>query len=921
MGRIHPEYEDELRRHLAEAQHRVDGLRSVIEAMAGGLALEPLLGRMLQSAIALLGAAHGAIGLRIETANGPAVRIAAVHGLPPAPTSSVRALDTGLAGRVLREGRAVRLDRYADLAVPVRPDLSDHAVIGVPVVWGGQVIGFFGVGAPPPRRFTDEDEQTLTLFAHYAAVAMENARLFEMERRRTARIATINRLGRLLTSDVSLEELLQMGVETIRADLGFADLGLMLIDPDDPETLIFGAHSRDYPVQMPKTYRQSIHTGIVGAAARSRQRVLVNDVHRDPRYLPGPNSPSLYAELAVPVIVGTRLLGVLNVESAVPLTEEDGADLEVVAHQFGVAIENRQLLERERRRSARVSTINRIGRMLTRSLSLDEVFRTAIDVINDQLQWANVAIMLVDPDEPEYLVQRARGGMYGAMTGEYRQHISQGIVGVAARTRAPVLVNDVHRDPRYIPVPGSAAIVAELAVPILVGGRLRGMLNVESEQPMREEDAETLSIVADQLGIAIENARLYAETRAALDEARLLYETSWRMSTAIDTDAVVTAYLEQVATRGRFACTVVLYEKDESGGPGWVDVHGRWTPEQGMTGGGERVPRSIDALDPILDAGQTATISDVFTDSRVSAILREHQRISGRPALALIPLMVRGDRIGSVILATSTVHEWTEADLHPYQVTAGQLAAALDSRRQQLLLSERSRQLAVLEERRRLARELHDSVTQSVFTVTLIAQSLASAWRRDSAEGERRVARLLELSQSALAELRALLAELRPAEPETPPQVMQVAEPSRVRIRRDGLVPALRALCHGMARDGLRIEVDTSGYVPQSPDQEETFFRVVQEALSNVTRHAQAQRVTVRLRVDGAWTRLTVMDDGKGFDRRHAEAEAGVLGHGLGLIGIQERAAALDGLAQVISSPGAGTTVEVILPRRDEAAR
>src|SRR5581483_9674695 len=104
--------------------------------------------------------------------------------------------------------------------------------------------GFFGVGAPPPRRFTDEDAETLSLFARHAAVAIENARLFETERRRTARIATINRLGRMLASDLSLHELLQDGVETIRADLGFADLGIMLIDPDAPEFLVFGAHSR-----------------------------------------------------------------------------------------------------------------------------------------------------------------------------------------------------------------------------------------------------------------------------------------------------------------------------------------------------------------------------------------------------------------------------------------------------------------------------------------------------------------------------------------------------------------------------------------------------------------------------------------------------------------------------------------------------
>jgi signal transduction histidine kinase/putative methionine-R-sulfoxide reductase with GAF domain len=841
--------------------------------------------------------------------------------LPPAARDVVRPLDVGLAGRVLTEGRAIRLDRYADVEQPARPDIGDHAMLGVPVVWTDRAIGFFGVGAPPPHRFTDEDVETLTLFARYAAIAIENARLFEGERRRAARIATIDRIGRLLTSSDTLQDLLQRGVETIRADLGLTDLSIALVDPDDPEMLVLGANSRDYPVAVPHGYRQSIREGIVGAAVQTRAPVLDNEVAANPRYIRGPSPSNVCAELAVPVIIGDRLVGVFNVESTIALTGEDAADLEIVAHQFGVAIENQRLLEAERRRAARVATINRIGSLLTSSLSLDQIFQTAVEAIGEYLHFANVAIMLVDPSEPQYLVLRARGGMYGSMVGEYRQHISRGIVGVAARARRRVLVNNVREDPRYIAIPGGEQIIAELAVPILVGGRLRGMLNIESEARIPEDDADGLTVIADQMGIAIENARLFGETQAALEEARLLYETSRRMSTASDPGEVVRAYLEQVATRGQYACTVALYEPDEAGERAWVDVRGRWTPDSGMALGGERIPRTHDALDPILNAGQTATISDVHDDPRVSAVLREHQREAGRPALAMIPLMVHGERIGLVILGSPVVQEWSEADLRPYQVTAGHLAAALDSRRQQILAAERNRQLAVLEERRRLARELHDSVTQSVFSVTLIAQSLASAWRRDPAEGERRVERLLNLSQSALAELRALLTELRPAAPAEQDGGVQVAVPSRVRIRRDGLAATLRTHAAGVARDGLRVEVDASGYLPQPADHEEALFRIAQEALNNAVKHAAAAAVTVRLRLDGGWCRLTVTDDGAGFSQARPQAARGKLSAGFGLIGIQERAAALGGAAHVVSAPGRGTTIDVILPRKDEPTR
>ena len=195
-----------------------------------------------------------------------------------------------------------------------------------------------------------------------------------------------------------------------------------------------------------------------------------------------------------------------------------------------------------------------------------------------------------------------------------------------------------------------------------------------------------------------------------------------------------------------------------------VVVRGRWDPDTGLQRLEERMPYSRDELDPLLDTGQTVTIVDVRTDARVPAGLRRIQEESGRLALVMIPLMVRGQRIGLVVLSYPGVHKWNETGLRPYQATAGQLAIAIDSRLQQGLLYERGQQLAVLQERQRLSRELHDSVTQLIFSTTLIAQSITPAWKRDPLEGQRRLDRLLELSQTALREMRSLLVELRPGD-------------------------------------------------------------------------------------------------------------------------------------------------------------
>jgi signal transduction histidine kinase len=575
-----------------------------------------------------------------------------------------------------------------------------------------------------------------------------------------------------------------------------------------------------------------------------------------------------------------------------------------------------------RRRAVRIAIINRIGRLITSRLSLDEILQTAIETICGNLHFADLGLMLVDPANPEMFVLRAKTGVYSALLPkDYRQSIHQGIIGAAARARQRILLNDVAGDPRYIPVRGMDDVCAELAVPVVVGDRLLGVLNVESTRRLSEEDAVDLEVVADQLGVAIDNARLFARTQQTLAETQLLYETSRRMSTSMDLDEVIGTYLEQVAARGRYVCTVMLYAIDEAGQRTAAIIRGRWTPREGRVHVEERLLYTRDAFDPLLDAGQTVTIADFRSDPRVSAELRSIQSGNKRPAWAMIPLMVRSQRIGLVILSYPFVHQWNEADLEPYQGTAAQLAAAIDSRQQHLLLIERGQRLAVLEERQRLARELHDSVTQLIFSMTLIAQSIAPAWRRDAVEGERRVTRLLELSQSTLTEMRALLAELRPAADTAVASGVEGVMPEIGRVRRDGLEAALRLHLADIARDGLQVDFTATEYRPQPLAHEEALFRIVQEALNNVVKHARARRVEITLWAVDDSIVLTVRDDGQGFTSEPVSL-AGRLrsptSGGFGLRIMRERAEAFGGRFDVISAPGKGTIIDVRLPQEDE---
>jgi GAF domain-containing protein len=231
-------------------------------------------------------------------------------------------------------------------------------------------------------------------------------------KRRAVRIAIINRIGRLITSQLSLDEILQTAIETICENLHFADFGLMLVEPENPEMLVLRAKTGIYSTILPRDYRQSIHQGIIGAAACARQRILLNDVASDPRYIPIPGIDDVCTELAVPVVVGGRLLGVLNVESTRHLSEEDTVDLEIVADQLGGTIANAQLFDTEKRRAARLAIINRISQLITSSLSLDQILQIAVEAVSERLHYPIVGVFLIDPDDPSTLVLRACTNVY-----------------------------------------------------------------------------------------------------------------------------------------------------------------------------------------------------------------------------------------------------------------------------------------------------------------------------------------------------------------------------------------------------------------------------------------------------------------------------------------------------------------------------
>ncbi|HET8580661.1 MAG TPA: GAF domain-containing protein, partial [Nitrospiraceae bacterium] len=502
-------------------------------------------------------------------------------------------------------------------------------------------------------------------------------------------------------------------------------------------------------------------------------------------------------------------------------------------------------------------------------------------------------------------------------------------------TRQPIVLERYGDVPR--PTQPGLLEHAVIGMPIFWQGDLIGFFGLGSPPPRRftVQDVRLLELFVRHTAIAIANARLFDAEKSARAQAEAQAAELTRSNTLLTSLGHVATKLtsatnpeEVMVTLGRelkqlgVYCVVALLEQETRDLK--IDFTSLEMPAlqlaEKLTGlrlSGFRIRRErwpiytrlVDERQPVFVADSFA-LAAALLPGLARSLMNRTLQLSGvteQTHAVYVPLMVKSQVIGVLGMWGEGL---LEEDIPAATVFAGQVAAAIENRQQQALLYERAQQLAILEERRRLARDLHDSVTQLIFSVTLIAQSISPAWRRDPAEGEKRVDRLLELSKRALVEMRALLAEL------------QLAQEDNA-LRAEALPAALARHISGLTQDGLQIHLQASRYVPQPPALEECLFRIAQEALNNVIKHAHASRVNVILRCEDKEVCLKVRDNGIGFQvdpiggRRDSSSprfDDSANHDGFGILNMRERAASRGGSLRVISKPRKGTTVEVRIP-------
>ncbi|HSC29594.1 MAG TPA: GAF domain-containing SpoIIE family protein phosphatase [Vicinamibacterales bacterium] len=326
-------------------------------------------------------------------------------------------------------------------------------------------------------------------------------------------VATLFDLGRQVTSVLDPDALLAKIPRLIARLISFEAFAVYLLDERRGDLTI--AYSVGYP-ETATPIRLARGQGLVGAAVAGELPVFVNNLQADPRYVEF--VPGMSSEIVVPLMHKSRPIGAINVLSRNrdQYSLRDVAILRQFAAHVAVALVNARLYETSRRDAEAFELLAEIGREVAAVLDLDELFTRIAQLARRLIDYRTFGILLLnerDELEMKLAVQ------YGEKVEVPRVPLGEGLVGHAALHRVPVLVPDVSKDPRYIPVVPD--VRSELAIPMLLKDRCIGVVDLESPEldAFTKRDVEILTLLASQAAVAIENARLYEEVRA--NEERL----------------------------------------------------------------------------------------------------------------------------------------------------------------------------------------------------------------------------------------------------------------------------------------------------------------------------------------------------------------------------------------------------------------
>ncbi len=589
----------------------------------------------------------------------------------------------GIAGRAVEERVPLQSSKLLEDPRFVAKGLAEvegfRSLLCAPLMAGGRPLGVLALFRQEQHEFAPAEVQLLASFADQAAIAIENARLFEETKRQAEEQRTLNAIAAATGRSVDLGEVLDLALERSLTLLGM-DFGVIRLLNEAKDCFILAAGRglrREYPGGLGQV---PVGEGFSGQLAGCREPVFVNDVPSDPRFIRLGKSEGAASAIGVPLTAKAGVVGVMTLFSRSPRHFEPPPTelLANVGHQVGMAIENARLFEEEHQRRRQLEAVRAVTAEITRELDLTTLLNLIHRRAAELVGAVSGAVLLWD-EAAQVLVPRAWHG-FGEWMGEVRRRLGEGISGTVAQRREGLIVNDYRNSPHaHSLLLERTNVTATLAEPLLYRDQLLGVITIHHEATGRtftEEDRQVLTLFAAQAAIAIENARLYTETKEKAARLETLARLSRAVSSTLDRqwvfDDVVKAAVQLLEVS--YCCLWIVEEGEEM-----LRAQAEYSGDEPDVAHPPQPPLKItESLGGwALQQRQSVAVHNILEDPRWQNVA--WAKAMGFCSYAAAPLLADGRPLGTLTVLTRTPRHFGPGDLDLLETFAAQAATAIEN--------------------------------------------------------------------------------------------------------------------------------------------------------------------------------------------------------------------------------------------------
>jgi GAF domain-containing protein len=835
-------------------------------------------------------------------------------------------------GQVVRRRAPVILDDapsfYGEFHDEPHATAGIRSWLGVPLMIGDHLIGILTLDKREPGFYTQEHAQLASAFAAQAAVAIENARLYEETRRHVEELTVLHNIDVAMISSLDIDEVLSIIYEQISEALGIITFYVVLCDNKDVihARLVVEEGER----KPPFTLKGGEDGGFAGWVILTRQPLWVDDLEErdDLSVRAGIISRPMRSLIVFPLIVRDQVIGVMSAQSAKPhaFGKHDRQLFSDIAHQVAIAITNIQLYQEVKRRLAEAELVQEVVMAVASTLDFDLVLERTVKALHRTLGIDRLGFLLPDAAGESLALHPSLVGF-----AESVPHIplKGNLVGQVYRTGYPVLLSVVEA---LVYPDQSPDVCSTLVVPVRVSDRIAAVLLAESSQEgdFGEDEMRIFTTVAGQLGVALENARLYQEMTQYTRDLRLLAAASAGMIASLEPQAIVSHLLDALVERFKSPCCISLVEPGEKG----VCIAAGWAPD------GQAFPMPIGhkirgsergVFGEIVEFQQSIYIPDVNQEGwrdRVGDVGQKMLSQQDVRAGLVLPMFGQEGVVGVVILGFyGPLPTPVDDQLDWAQALVNQAAAAVANAQLYQMLDRQATELAQayneLQEIDRLRGQLVQNVSHELRTPL----SLIKGYVELLIDGD--LGRILESQRAALQVIRERTASLSrlihnlTMLQSVPPETLNMAPISLVDVVRRCMAEFQKIA----EESGVMFSAELPEDLPLVLGDRERLELAFGHLVDNAIKFSPGGGVVaVRAWTDEALVCISVTDEGIGISpdslgrifERFYQVDGSTRrrfgGMGIGLALVWEIVEAHGGNVRVESVPGEGSTFTIVLP-------